>query len=231
VGVIAREIEQAGVATASISLVREHTAQVKPPRALFVPYPFGHPLGQAGNPDLQLRVMRAALAQLAADKGPILEDFDDPEFDDSDVELPQASAVARQDHAADPAFEVTSLRAHYEQWLAEHGGRTQVGLSGVDERKFRGLVRFLEALVAGETGADMPERKPEVPLPQFIRWASDDLKAFYFEARMHQNPGAGDHDVNRWFWGETAAGDLLRAVRDRLAADPDMSGAAFGVAR
>jgi len=39
--VLARALETAGIATTSISMVREHMEKVKPPRALFVPFPFG----------------------------------------------------------------------------------------------------------------------------------------------------------------------------------------------
>src|SRR5207245_2162206 len=136
--VIAREIEEAGVATTSISMVREHTEQVKPPRALFVPYPFGHPLGKPNDPELQLRVIRAALALLERPSGPVLEDFPDDAFEGQDLNLPQASDVSSFAKQDDVAFEVTALRAHYEQWVEEHGGRTHVGLTGVEERKFRG---------------------------------------------------------------------------------------------
>ena len=59
-GVLARVFEEHGLVTTSISLVREHTERVKPPRALFVPFPFRHPLGEANDPELQTRVMRAA---------------------------------------------------------------------------------------------------------------------------------------------------------------------------
>jgi hypothetical protein len=39
--------------------------------------------------------------------------------------------------------------------------------------------------------------------------------------------------IARWFWSETAVGQLLRRVRDRLDAsdDPRFKAAAFGVAR
>src|SRR5438309_1488100 len=56
-------------------MVREHTARVKQPRALFVPYPFGHPLGDANDRPGQLRVIRAALALLERSAGPVLEDL------------------------------------------------------------------------------------------------------------------------------------------------------------
>ena len=64
VGLIQRPIEYAGMTTVSLSLLREITEKIRPPRALFVPYPLGYPLGEPNNPDLQTRVMRAAFALL-----------------------------------------------------------------------------------------------------------------------------------------------------------------------
>ncbi len=232
-GVIAREIEEAGVATTSISLLREHTDQVKPPRALFVPFPFGYPLGKPNDPTYQLTVMRAALGLLDRSSGPILEDYPDDPFEGEDMNLVQAASVTSAAKKDDVAFEVTSLRAHYEQWVEAHAGRTNVGLTGVDERRFRGLVHFLEAFARGDEDADMPGRKPELSVPQCARYAADDLRSFYFEARLQQKPGADYQDVNRWFWGETAAGNLLRAVRDRMTASGDKALAqlGYGIAR
>ena len=60
------------------------------------------------------------------------------------------------------------------------GGRTAFGLSGIPPTRFRGVVRFLQAFAGGED-ADMPERPADVPLPNFIRYCADDLKALYFE--------------------------------------------------
>ena len=93
-------------------------------------------------------------------------------------------------------------------------------------------MRFLEAFVAGQD-ADMPERPPDLALPGFIRYCADDLKAVYFEGRLAVKPTAGGDEIARWFWSETAGGQLLRRVRDRLDAsdDPRFKAAAFGVAR
>ena len=59
------------------------------------------------------------------------------------------------------------------------------------------------------------------------------LKALYYEARLAMKPSTTGDDIARWFWGETAAGQVLRRVRDRLDAseDPRWKAAAFGVAR
>ena len=84
----------AGISTTSISLVREHTEKVKPPRALWVPFPFGHAFGRPNDPELQHRVLRAALDLLDEPSGPVLRDFaDDEEPGDQPAAPTQASAV------------------------------------------------------------------------------------------------------------------------------------------
>lgn len=75
VGLIQRVIEYAGMTTVSISLLREITEKIRPPRALFVPFPLGYPLGEPNNPELQTRVMRAAFALLPCTDTPVLETF------------------------------------------------------------------------------------------------------------------------------------------------------------
>ena len=62
-GGLAHIIETAGLATVGISLVREHTAAMKPPRTLWVPFPLGRPLGEPNDEAFQLDVLRAVLAR------------------------------------------------------------------------------------------------------------------------------------------------------------------------
>lgn len=75
VGLIQRAIEYAGITTVSISLLREITEKIKPPRALFVPYPLGHPLGEPNDSTLQTRIIRTAFALLSRNDAPVLETF------------------------------------------------------------------------------------------------------------------------------------------------------------
>ncbi len=76
VGLIASVIEKSGIPTVGLSLLREVTEKVKPPRALFVPFKHGYPLGEPNNPDLQHRIIKRALELLvASDPLPILADF------------------------------------------------------------------------------------------------------------------------------------------------------------
>ena len=80
-------------ATVGITLVREHTEKVKPPRALWVPYPYGRPLGLPDDPALQLRVIRAALDLFDAQSGPVLAEFATRIESPDDLSLPQATDV------------------------------------------------------------------------------------------------------------------------------------------
>ena len=214
--------------------MREHTEKTKPPRALFVPFPFGYAMGRPNDPDLQHRVLRAALDLLAEPAGPVLRDFPDDAEPGAEPPAPvQASGIAPATGVPDdPALETSQMRQYHEQWLARSGGRTAFGLSGVPATRFRGVVRFLQSFVAGEE-ADMEERPAELPLPSFIRYCADDWKTLYFEGRMAMKPAAGGEEIARWFWAETAAGQVLRRVRERLEAsdDPRWKAAAFGVAR
>jgi D-proline reductase (dithiol) PrdB len=62
VGLIQSVIEKAGLPAVSTTVLREITAKVKPPRALFLDRPLGYPLGEPGNADLQKDVIRQALS-------------------------------------------------------------------------------------------------------------------------------------------------------------------------
>jgi len=232
--VLARALEANGIATTSISLVREHTAKIKPPRALFVPFPFGHAFGRPDDAALQHRVLAAALELLDAPSGPVLRDFpDDAEPGDQPPVPRQASTIAPSASVpADAAAEASAMCERHTQWLAKSGGRTAFGLSRVPAERFADVARFLERFAAGED-ADMTERPAATPRPAFVRWCADDLKTLYFEGYLASAPDAGGDEIAQWFWGETAAGQLLRRVRDRLDAsdDPAWKAAAFGVAR
>ena len=62
---VAREIERQGIATVSLSLQRELTEKTRPPRALFLRWPYSHPLSEPFHVAQQRWVLRAALRALA----------------------------------------------------------------------------------------------------------------------------------------------------------------------
>ena len=64
-GLLQSIIEKEGIPTVSISLLTEITRRVEPPRVLVVDRPLGYPLGEPNNPELQKRIMMAALDLLS----------------------------------------------------------------------------------------------------------------------------------------------------------------------
>ena len=240
--VLARVFEAAGLTTVAVALVREHAQRTRPPRALWVPFYFGYAMGKPDDPAFQHDVLAAALDTLRADAGPVLVDYPD---DAGPIGMPQASEVAASANGGagngtsgngevktlDAADEITALRGYYERWV-EQRGRSAVGLTGVPQRRFRGVIRFLEAY-ADSDEADFDDRPADVSVPQFVRYCADDLKAFCYEARMNQRPSDSEADVHRWFWGETAVGALIDRITQRLNATGDtrLQATAYGLSR
>ncbi len=73
VGLIQAELERRGIPTASVTMLPEVTAAVRPPRALSVPFALGYPLGQPGAVDLQSEVLRQLLRLTSRDDVPVVE--------------------------------------------------------------------------------------------------------------------------------------------------------------
>jgi hypothetical protein len=76
VGLVQSVIEKSGIPTVSITLLREITERVRPPRALAVDRALGYPLGEPRNAPLQKRIMMAAFEMLLNPaREPLLVDF------------------------------------------------------------------------------------------------------------------------------------------------------------
>ena len=69
-GLVAREIERQGIVTVSLSIQRELTEKTRPPRALFLRWPYGHPLGEPFNVAQQRWVLCDALQALVTVQTP-----------------------------------------------------------------------------------------------------------------------------------------------------------------
>ena len=158
--------------------------------------------------------MGAAFPLLERETGPVLEDYPEDVYAGQNINLAQANSVPRPDVSDDVAFEVTRLRPYYEQWVSANAGRTAVGVTGVEQRRLRGLVRLLEAYAEGRE-IDVPERNKDVPLPQFVRWASGRPQGFL-------PGGTPAAKAGRFVPG------IERVVVER---DPKLDAIAFGIAR
>ena len=212
-------LEAEGIATVSISLVREHTEQMNPPRALWVPFELGRPLGEPGDAAFQKRVLDSALSLLAKTDGPMLVDFPDDAPSHSGngegetwacpVSFPQAAA--EETPLAALKREIASLQPWFDLGR-ERRGRTTFGLSGLS------LEALAENLVGyAERGADHPNPIAGLSDADGFKHVNDDIQAFYQEAATAQPGHGGSHaDVLDWFWGGTEAGRLLLASRDAI---------------
>lgn len=74
---VAAEIERQGIPTVAIQLLREVAERVRPPRALYVPFPHGYPLDTPGDAERQHAVIEEALKMLEeqAAAGPVLREL------------------------------------------------------------------------------------------------------------------------------------------------------------
>ena len=69
-GLVQRAVEAAGLPTVGITLQKEVTVSVRPPRALYLRYPFGHPMGEAFAAAQQRTILRDALRVLETASAP-----------------------------------------------------------------------------------------------------------------------------------------------------------------
>ena len=186
--------------------MREHTEIVRPPRALWVTFELGRPLGLPDDPPFQRRVVKAVLELLARTEGPIIADYPEgvPEITDfSGWACPINLAPSQVDSLA---AEIDRLAIWYDQSVAKRG-RTTVGVSGLD-------VAAAGALVAQALNAELPEA-------QALKEAIDDLRAYYLEAAFaFPDPGT-DATRKKWFWDETRLAEAILALQPKLAASGD----------
>jgi hypothetical protein len=198
-------------------LIRDHTERIKPPRALWVPFDLGRPIGAPDNPEFQTRVVRAALELLESSSGPVLKDFPDDEPEDTPPEMPLACPVSFAAQVSEldaegellQAFqaEVEGLRNWYDVAVQQRG-RTTADTTGMSPE---GVAGFIAAFARGEE-PDNP--LSDVSIGTALKMASEDLKAYYNESITAQ-PGRSRDSMSlaNWFWGETAAARVLNEVR------------------
>ena len=225
-GALGHYLEDEGVATTQISLVREHTAALNPPRALWVPFILGRPFGVPGDAAFQHRVLAAALRLLEAERGPVLEDFgesapDAPTAEEAAFACPVSFGGADSSEDAALAREVAALRP-WSDLARRRKGRGRAAMSGLTAEE---AARFIEGFIANPA---LPPYRAEFPMGLALRLACEDLKAYYLEAVSAQPGALAAAQTHAWFWGETAAGRTLCKLRTVCLASSDPTVLAFG---
>ena len=207
---LAHYLEDEGLATVIVALVREHIVKMRPPRALWVPFELGRPFGTPGDGGLQRRVLQASLALL--DKtltAPHLEEFNEeaPIHDDSNWHFPGSldnGGVLAEAASVMPIWRLARERI----------GRSTVGISGLPPQS---AVEFIARFHDSEP---MPNPQGMAPVSR-ARFAVDDIKAFYLEAAMAEGGQPSARQLHEWFWSGTLAGELLREFQQRARVSAD----------
>ncbi len=210
---IGHYLESEGIATASISLVREHTEVMQPPRALWVPFPLGRPLGVAHNPAFQRRVLKALLTLFERPSGPVLEDFAEDAPPDTVIDAGDGQGEACPVFFAAPASPSASSRlvslqaeiaalAPWQVLAANRRGSSGFGLSGLTPSSIAETLTGM-ATAEASTIADW----------QQVKLAVDDLRTYYEEAAAAQPAPLPPAALEQWFYRSTVAGALLRDLR------------------
>ena len=205
-GALGHFLEREGIPTVGISLVREHTEIIRPPRALWVTFELGRPLGIPDDPPFQRRVVHAALDLLDRTGGPLIADYPENVAEEADFTgwaCPINLAPAQIDTLA---AEIDRLAVWYDRTVAARS-RTTVGVSGLD-------MPSAGRLVTTALGGPLPEA-------QSLKQAIDDLKAFYLEAASAFPDPGSSKTRKAWLWGETILAKTLLALQPKLMASGD----------
>lgn len=204
-------LESEGIQTVGIALFRQIAESMQPPRILWVSFPLGRPLGKPSDAEFQTKVIESGLKLLAKPKGPILEDYpiDLPEA--IDMEPPAcpvsfAREIPMDTWRARLGKEVAALVTWYELGL-QRRGRTSVGCC---DESISEIVQKL---------SDWLDDAGEFPDHVWLKFALEDLKAFYSEAIMAK---PGDYPVgyvDQLIFHDTCLGQLIAHIVDLLEVD------------
>jgi hypothetical protein len=220
VSALGHYLEEEGIATVAVVLIRPQAENTKPPRALWVPFEFGRPFGPPNDPAFQRRVIITALGMLVEDGGPV-----------RIIDFPDDNPRARPDPAWQPPFvsaangsaeslasrleaEIPLLQGAHRRWMEQYG-RSTVGLSGL---AIGDCARYVADWLRGKAP---PSPRDRFSAPLLLRFAVDDLKAYCLEAAGCGTAKPSSRQLTDWFWNETATGAALHVLRKVLQAHDD----------
>jgi len=215
-------LEERGLATVVIGLVRPHMERSGNPRGLFVPFPLGRPLGEPGDAIFQHRVLLAALRLLERRDGPVLlEDY--PDDAPSQAPLPGwqpafspalSTPTSPADWQAALEAEIAAARPSWERARARWG-RSAVGVSFQPPEAWGA---YAASFLAGTP----PTTPPPLESPSLgLRFLADDLRAFINEAALGEGEVPPPDQLNPWLYRHTMAGRLLLALRSAALTSSD----------
>ena len=230
-GGLANFIERAGVATTSISLIREHSEAVGPPRALWVPFPLGRPLGVAGDnafqPGITCRAQLVGDGDFTRNRGLSRRG--------SEHGRARRMGLSGQLRAAQAPTLEQRLRmeiARLNPWAEETRrarGRTLIGASGGSTETLDAIAAVLAYVADGGDVHQLPKTDGDGQpidvawwhtMPFLLRHLAEDLRIHYQEAVAAQ-PGGGQpthRELTQWIFSQTVLGETLTKVGETITA-------------
>ena len=219
---LAHRLEELGLPTTVLALVLPQVAKTRPPRAVFVPFMLGRPLGEPNDPAFQRRVLMQALALLERRDGPVILEpfpddnpswFDRPDWQPAMELAPLGSPATAAEWEAALRAELARVLPAWERFKARFG-RTSVGLSGQQPQAWPAFAAsFLDGALPTVALHDTPALA--------LRFLADDLKALYGEAVQEAGGPPSARQIDGWFWRQTIAGQLLLALRQTAMDSPN----------
>ncbi len=198
------------------------------PRALWVPFALGRPLGSAHDPAVQTDVMRSAFDLLATATGPTIVDYPHDVPDEAGPEAWACPLNLVPESTGSLSERLLIEVARLRPWAIEtrrSRGRTMFGVSGAGPEQVDVVAEVLAELAEGGAVTTMPDGDVEwaFEMPVLVRHLADDLRTFYHEAIAAQpGPTAPNHDaLNDWIFSSTVLGEVFTAIADHLGDVPD----------
>jgi len=246
VSALGHYLEEEGIASVAIALIRPQAENTRPPRALWVPFELGRPIGPPGDPVFQKRVILTALGMLVEGGGPVrIIDF--PDDDPREVADPRWRAPLDPRPNPPPLAGEGARPSQPSPSPAGGGGPgwgSGAALADALEAELRALAPAyaasctrrerstvgLSTLPPAECGAYVAGwlrgEHPPSPVADMspalaLRFAIDDLKAFALEAALSANTKPSSQQLGDWLWNETALGAGLQVVRRECLAGDD----------
>ncbi|MFT7653771.1 MAG: hypothetical protein ACI9UU_002883 [Candidatus Azotimanducaceae bacterium] len=167
-------------------------------------------MGVPGDAEFQHRVLSAALQLLPSTESRLFVEHteDAPEIDENEASwvcpVSFAPSPANSESPVDKVLEeMKLLRPWYDKALQTKA--TSVGVSGLE---LEDAVEFVAGFLGSEQNAKNSDGAADL-----LKYAVEDIKAFYNEAAVSQPGKATVLELEDWYWGETQAGKLVRAVK------------------
>jgi len=211
VSVLAHFFESFGLSTVLVGFVKEHIQAIKPPRALWLDFPMGRPLGKPNDIEFQKKIIRTAFKMFNEKSGPVLREFPDVipvKNGRMGYALPVELVIDKNNIGnidllvQEVKTEIESLNKDYTRAVTFRK-RTTLGAS---EMKISDYVNYISLFIKG----DIPNspRKGIGPVP-LLKLVVEDLQAYYTETITFRDKIDDFEKIGTWFWEKTKAGKLI----------------------